>query len=80
MAHFTNDGYAALAISIICGVTPEQARVRLEHGVTRPRQPYGRNPAIDDEMLACRAGGMTYEEIAEQYGLTKGAVYRRVNK
>lgn len=70
-----DENYAALAVSILTGCTPEMAFERLEQGAVT-----GKTITRDDvnDMKLFKARGMTYKEIAVMYGVPWTTVYGRI--
>lgn len=71
------ENYYVLAISILTMCTPEQAFEAFRRG-----RPTMRECTQDEisEMVQFRHEGLTNQEIAEMYGVTKYCVSRQVNK
>lgn len=73
------DNYIALAMSILTGWTADQCFTYLDT-MRRPIQ--NRNIAEKDieHMVQLKQQGMTYRQIGEMFGLSSGAVFKRVKR
>lgn len=74
------ENYYAL---LICIIRPEynidkSLKFMMEGKIARRNNSLSRSDVKD--MISMKQQGMTYEEIGEIYGLTKGAVYRRIKR
>lgn len=76
-----NDGYIALAACILTDKSPEQAFKSLwrENIVPKSGRPVG--PVTEDTIkMAQMRETMTFKQVGEQFGITAGAVYRRIQR
>lgn len=71
-----SENYYALAISIIKGLPPEQSFELLSTGKIKRKC----NPEDIEDLIKLKAMGMTYEELAEAYGIRVDAVYARIKR
>ena len=75
------ENYYAL---LICILRPDYSidrslQAMMDEVITKKRNTSITKKDIED-MIRMKEQGMTYEEIGEIYGLTKGAVYRRIKR
>lgn len=68
------ENYYALAISIIKGLPPEQSFELLSTGRVKQKC----NPDETEDLVKLKDQGMTYEEVAEIFGISADTAYRRI--
>ena len=71
--------YCALAISILCGCSPEQAFDLYYDGVKRPVSKAEKKEETED-MIAMKAHGMTAVQIADVFGMQWRTVCKRIER
>lgn len=71
-----SENYYALAISIIKGLPPEQSFELLSTGKVKQKC----NPEDIQDLVRLKDMGMTYEELAEAYGISIDTVYTRIKR
>lgn len=74
-----NENYYALAVSIFCKCTPEQAFELLKTG-KKHRAKRGTYLDVVPELRELRAQGLSYEAIGELYGMSKDWAYARLKR
>jgi len=73
------ENYYALAVSILCKCTPEQAFELLETG-KKKRAKRGTYLDVAPELQKYREQGLSYEAIGELYGMSKDWVFARLKR
>lgn len=73
------ENYYALLVCILRPVTIEKSFDLLDGKITKKNNTSISKKDIED-MIRMKQQGMTFEAIGEVYGLTRGAVYRRIKR